>query len=164
MVIGGGISGILSALLLSESFNEVFLIEKQSDIGGLLNSYYIDKGISFDYGTHVIAEIGVPKLDDILLDYIIHDEENWSKITPVRSGNFFRGQMNNEGPCIDSRFLCKEDYEKGLREFLTAWPEDKAHNNLREQLCSVYGETFARNIFEPSLQKLFGTNMDEKYG
>ncbi|WCF07928.1 NAD(P)-binding protein [Paenibacillus thiaminolyticus] len=160
VVVGGGISGILSALLLKDSFNEVYLIEKQAQIGGLLNSHYVGENLCFDYGTHIVSETGVSKIDELLLDFVKEDVFNWNKLTTVSVGNYFRGCMNNEGPCIDGRLLDPAEYEKGISEFLHAWPEGN-YSNLCEQLRGTYGITFAERIFAPVLQKLFGVDVNE---
>ena len=67
VVVGGGIAGILSAILLKKRFEEVYLIEKGKTLGGLLKSYRNQDGIEFDYGTHFLRETGIPQLDKILL-------------------------------------------------------------------------------------------------
>ncbi len=54
-VIGGGISGITSAILLQKKGFEVTLIEARNRLGGRLCSYYNSVGLSFDNGKHILA-------------------------------------------------------------------------------------------------------------
>lgn len=159
MVVGGGIAGILSAFHLKGKFEEVFLVEKQDNIGGLLNSFSPEKGLCFDFGSHVLAQTGISDIDELLFDECIDNESLWNKIPSMKVGNFFRGQMDNEGPCIDARLLDEEIYEQGLIEFIKALPKD-SFDNLKIQLIEMYGETFAKEIFEPIVHKLFGVSAE----
>ena len=52
VVVGGGVSGILTAFLLREKNKNVFLIEKDSSLGGLMNSFSSPDGDYFGYGTN----------------------------------------------------------------------------------------------------------------
>lgn len=56
IVIGGGISGLLSALALSKEGKKTLLIEKTSYLGGNCRTYEID-GYSVDTGPHAITDI-----------------------------------------------------------------------------------------------------------
>mgnify|MGYP001291269903 CR=1 FL=1 len=52
IVVGGGIAGILSAILLKRKYDEVDLIELDGRLGGLLKSFTNERGQSFDQGSH----------------------------------------------------------------------------------------------------------------
>ena len=54
--VGSGLAGILCAILLKRKFNEVYLIEKESELGGLLKSFRNGNGIEFDYCTHFYSK------------------------------------------------------------------------------------------------------------
>ncbi|MEA3229837.1 MAG: NAD(P)/FAD-dependent oxidoreductase [archaeon] len=56
IVVGGGISGLLSALALSKEGKKVIMFEKNSYIGGNVRSYDVD-GYTVDTGPHAITEI-----------------------------------------------------------------------------------------------------------
>jgi protoporphyrinogen oxidase len=66
IVVGGGISGILSALLLAKTHSNVVLIERETKIGGLLSSVTSPAGDSFDYGTHYLIDTGIEEIDSLL--------------------------------------------------------------------------------------------------
>ncbi|MEA2004467.1 MAG: FAD-dependent oxidoreductase, partial [archaeon] len=57
IVVGAGISGLLSALALSKEGKTVLVLEKNSYIGGNARSYDVD-GYTVDTGPHAIT--GVP--------------------------------------------------------------------------------------------------------
>ena len=66
VVVGGGIAGILSSILLKKKFDQVYLLEKENKLGGLLSSYKSKEGFEFDYGSHFLRDTGVSELDEIL--------------------------------------------------------------------------------------------------
>ena len=56
IVVGAGISGLLSALALSKEGKQVLIIEKESFIGGVCRSYDVE-GYIVDTGPHVITRL-----------------------------------------------------------------------------------------------------------
>ncbi|MCL2550197.1 MAG: NAD(P)/FAD-dependent oxidoreductase [Methanimicrococcus sp.] len=56
IVIGGGISGLLSALVLSKHGNRVLVFEKEDVVGGNCRSYSVD-GFTVDTGPHAITSL-----------------------------------------------------------------------------------------------------------
>ncbi len=56
IVVGGGISGLLSALVLSKHGKKVLVLEKNSVVGGNCNSYEVD-GFQVDTGPHAITHL-----------------------------------------------------------------------------------------------------------
>ncbi|MDR0767538.1 MAG: NAD(P)/FAD-dependent oxidoreductase [Methanosarcinales archaeon] len=56
IVIGGGISGLMSALTLSKHGNRVLVLEKDEVVGGNCRSYQVD-GFTVDTGPHAITAL-----------------------------------------------------------------------------------------------------------
>ena len=56
IIIGGGISGLMSALVLSKHGNRVLVLEKDSVVGGNCRSYSVD-GFTVDTGPHAITAL-----------------------------------------------------------------------------------------------------------
>ena len=56
IVIGSGISGLLSALALSRQGKRVMILEKESYIGGVCRSYDVN-GYRVDTGPHAITRL-----------------------------------------------------------------------------------------------------------
>lgn len=72
IVVGGGISGLLSALVLGKRGKRVLLIEKDEYLGGNCNSYRVD-GFQVDTGPHAITSLQkgpLRVLMDKYFDYI----------------------------------------------------------------------------------------------
>ncbi len=58
IVVGGGMSGLTSAAYLSRGGQDVLLLEKNKECGGLLYSFYRD-GFTFDAGARSILNAGI---------------------------------------------------------------------------------------------------------
>lgn len=66
IIVGGGIAGLTSAAYLSRAGQKVLLIEKNSECGGLVNSFTRD-GFHFDAGVRALEDAGIifPMLQDL---------------------------------------------------------------------------------------------------
>jgi len=66
IVVGGGIAGLTSAAYLSRSGQKVLLIEKNKELGGLVNSFTRD-GFHFEAGVRALENAGIifPMLKDL---------------------------------------------------------------------------------------------------
>jgi all-trans-retinol 13,14-reductase len=56
IVVGGGVSGLLSALVLSKSGKRVLVLERRNVLGNNCNSYFVD-GYQVDTGPHAITQL-----------------------------------------------------------------------------------------------------------
>ncbi|MCD4799231.1 MAG: NAD(P)/FAD-dependent oxidoreductase, partial [Methanosarcinales archaeon] len=71
IVVGGGISGLMSAMTLSKHGKKVLVLEKRSYVGGNCNSYDVN-GFQVDTGVHAITHLRVGplrRLIDAYFDY-----------------------------------------------------------------------------------------------
>jgi phytoene dehydrogenase-like protein len=68
IVVGAGISGLLTALTLSKHGNKVLVLEKNNFIGGNCNSYVVD-GFQVDTGAHAITHLEVGPLRRLMDNY-----------------------------------------------------------------------------------------------
>jgi phytoene dehydrogenase-like protein len=66
IIVGGGIAGLTSAAYLSRAKQKILLIEKNSECGGLVNSFTRD-GFHFDAGVRALEDAGIifPMLKDL---------------------------------------------------------------------------------------------------
>jgi len=160
VVVGGGIAGIVSAILLKKKADRVYLIEKEKDIGGLYRSFQSDLGIFFDYGSHFLRETGIPDLDEVLFGEVTDRE--WRILDNLKGGAFYKSHLNPESPFVDARLLSGEAYQRGIIELLEITDGDRDYCNLKEQLCLTFGETLTTHLFQPILKdKIFGCELDE---
>ncbi len=158
VVVGGGISGLTAAMLLKKHFTEVILIEQGEHLGGLLSSVTDSAGNRYDQGTHIPEKTGNPEIDDILFDKQ-ELANNWHALSPLVTGNYFRGQWDNSTQTIDARKLPNALYHQGIGEFmsLTESPNSKS---IATYLTSTLGEIFYHHLAKPVIEKLYGDNVD----
>lgn len=68
IVVGGGISGLLSALALSKEGKRVLVLEKENYLGGVCRSYEVD-GYQVDTGPHIITRTESGPLRELMDKY-----------------------------------------------------------------------------------------------
>jgi len=153
IVVGGGIAGIISSLLIKKKFDDVYLIEQNKKIGGLFCSNTNNLGLTFDYGSHFLRGTGINELDEIILDGI--SEKNWLTLGNLKGGGYYRSKLNSQTPFLDTRLLPEEIYKKGIKEILDIKKENTKAHNLKDQLHSIFGKTFTDYIFEPIIKKKY---------
>lgn len=158
VIVGGGISGIATALFLSED-THVTLIEKSPQLGGLLGSEN-HWGIDFDYGTHLLRETGDPTLDEILFGGL--SQTDWNTFYQVKAGNFFRGQPNPSSPYITLSSLSETLQTQAVQELLALkdLTPTTPPQNLYERSLQHFGKTITEHIVAPQLHKQFATALN----
>ena len=90
LIVGGGVAGLTAAALLKGRYARVVLVERESSCGGLLRSFTNADGVSFDYGTHYVAETGVPELDAVILSGV---DERWNLFASNHAGAYYGGRV-----------------------------------------------------------------------
>lgn len=68
IVIGAGISGLLSALVLSKKGKRVLIVDKESFVGGICRSYDVE-GYTVDTGPHIITRMDSGPLKELMDNY-----------------------------------------------------------------------------------------------
>jgi protoporphyrinogen oxidase len=163
IVVGGGIAGIVSAILLRKKYSNVILIEKESELGGLYKSIETELGVSFDYGSHFLRETGINELDSILFENF--SENEWQILGNLNGGGYFGGKLNEKSPYIDTRQLPEAIYNKGIaemRELAHSKNSLSNYENVHQQLVGNYGEVLTEYLFKPILKdKYFRCELDQ---
>ena len=152
VIVGGGIAGLFSALLLSKQGHKVTIVEKAVEVGGLLRSIPLFKDdIFFDFGTHIPAETGVLEIDELLfsgLDAHVYDI--------VKAGTYKNALYERNGFLTDFS-LSENDRENFLAELIASQPKDK-YSCLEEQLINSFGKGYYENLLKDSVHKFFFTS------
>ena len=159
VVVGGGISGILSALKLRKKYASVYLVESENSLGGLLRSRVDEQGNSFDYGTHLLMESGVDSIDELLFDFVFENESDWQFFSFLRSGSFFNGQHNTNSGCIDIRSFEPDIYNRIIIDMLHGKPHQAQSEG--ERIAAEYGDTLKQKLFAPIIRNHLGADIDE---
>ncbi|WP_169084607.1 NAD(P)-binding protein [Paenibacillus sp. PL91] len=162
VVVGGGIAGILSALMLKDKFPNVILIENSSELGGLLKSDNYGNEHWFDKGTHLPALTHHQEINKYLIPDEINDSNLWLKLTHLKPGNYFNKKLNSLGSAIDITSYDEEYYHKILIELLHSRLESRSqYENSYEQIRDLFGEALTNNFFEKISFKFFGTALKD---
>ncbi|MCG7563610.1 NAD(P)-binding protein [Pseudoalteromonas sp. McH1-42] len=153
VVVGGGICGMVAAVLLKQRFEQVVLIEQADTVGGLFCSVKDSSGAAYDMGSHIPNATGVAELDDIL--FADANTDSWHKIARLCSGNYFEGSWDLNSPFPDASKLPQDIYQKGCGELInhTDLPESGL---IYEYCANSLGIVFTESIVVPILRKLYG--------
>ncbi len=156
VVVGGGIAGILSAILLAKQGESVTLIENSPCIGGLLNSREQDGFGWFDNGAHILSETGISEIDKLIFEECY--SENWLQHSLVTSCVYFHGKKSNT-VFIDARVL--PEYQKAFKELMSLPRSNKQFKNLADRIEATYGKTLSENLYAPVMRKFTGLSLKE---
>jgi protoporphyrinogen oxidase len=159
VIVGGGICGLYSAILLADKFDHVYLIEKDSECGGLLKSVSDSDGNYYDQGTHIPNLLQVKEIDDILFGKEENRHDDWNYIGRPRTANYFQGQWNPVSPIVDARSLPEGIYQKGIAELLSLTEPSEAED-IVSYLSETIGPTFTTEAIAPIARKLYGDKVD----
>ncbi len=149
VVVGGGVIGMIAALLIKTKKNSVFLIEQNKELGGLFRSRKLYKNLFFDYGSHFIKQTGIKKLDKLLFGNL--DKKKWHILGNLRGASFFKNKLDDKSPFVDTNLLPTKTYESGINQILRN--KKKKINNLENQIEFNFGKIFLKKIFEPIIKK-----------
>jgi protoporphyrinogen oxidase len=155
--VGGGLCGLFASIRLADRFENVIIVEKDFECGGLLRAAKDSRGIIYDLGTHIPNQTSVPEIDEILFGSREEIANNWSNLGVLKRGNFFGGTWNLETQTADSRCLPPDVYEKGIAELISRTEPSHA-DDIVTYLVETIGPTFTTEIVAPVANKLYGTD------
>jgi len=158
IVVGGGIAGILSSLILAKRGCNVTLIENSSELGGLLSSREHEGFGWFDNGTHILSESGNSEIDSLLFQECYGND--WIQHQYVSSCSYYSGKISTK-KFLDARLLPKAIYENGFNELMSLPENYGPFSNLEERIKATFGNVFAENIFAPVMYKFTGQFLSE---
>jgi glycine/D-amino acid oxidase-like deaminating enzyme len=167
VIVGGGIAGLLAAVLVRErdASRPTILVEQRHVLGGLLGK--IDAGVfgTFDLGMHTMTETGIPELDRLFWSLL--PERDWHVFSGKArdiSGAFFRGKMQLHTHYPDARALGAELHAKCLGDFFQnlqgASSQDEGLN-LLNYADIRFGPMIAREIVDPIVRKTYHLGAEE---
>jgi len=160
VIAGGGIGGILAALLLRRANWNVTLVERAEQIGGLLRSTEGPGHFMYDSGVHFALDTGVAEIDEVVLSGL--QNSGWRVFSEsLREGHVFRNGLDSLSGCIDARSLPKPFFLQGLAELISSEQPAAGVRNLAEELGAQYGGTFRDQIFGPALEKITGSPLED---
>lgn len=166
VIVGGGITGLFSALLLLEkcSGEEIILVEK-GEIGGLLRSFHYDGFGSFDIGTHIPAETGSKPVDEILKPF--YSGEDWQCFegaTRDLAGVYFENHLNQDSISPDINFVDGKDIKVILADLfrlVSQGVKPDFSGNLETLLLSKYGVTLTNKYLRPIFESFYQLGLEQ---
>lgn len=166
VIVGGGITGLFTAILLLKKVKgeEIILVEKDK-IGGLLKSFNYEKFGYFDVGTHIPAETGEKLIDEILKPF--YSGNIWQTFqgkTRDLAGVYFENHLNQHSISPDINFIHSQNIKLILAELfyiVSQRTEPNWGGSLKTLLVSKFGETFTNEYLSPILGNLFKLGLEE---
>lgn len=169
VISGAGITGLVSALLLSQKHKgeNIYIVDKNQEAGGLLRRFNYGCWGSFDYGMHNMLETGIAQLDELLWDLL--PPEEWQLLDGNKrdlAGIFFNNTLQRNSPYIDLRNLSGGDYETCLTALWDHFArsigkEPNSFSNFKQFAHSRFGEIVSGKTVIPSIEKIFKRKSSE---
>ena len=164
VIVGSGISGLLCALILCRQGEgqNIIIVEKNNELGGLLGRFHYDEWGDFDYGPHNLLETGIEELDKLLFNLL--PESEWQFLEGSRrdlAGVYFNGVLQKHTPYIDLRNLDQDDYHACLVDLLEHLDQpiineiDATQLTAYEYAVGRFGELVAKKTIIPALEKIY---------
>lgn len=160
VVVGGGISGLVTALLLAEGrARDVVVVEAAPVLGGLLGSIDCGEHGSFDHGTHLMADTGVAEVDELLFGLL--PRTSWNVFSDNRrdlAGCWFDGRLQENSVYPDLRSRPSEVVERYVDALLTAARVDAVPGgpSAAQIARARFGDAIAGEVIDPVVQSVFG--------
>lgn len=159
VVVGGGIAGMLSAWLLARQGAHVTLIERETELGGLLRSFDYGEWGRFDYGAHNVGETGVAAIDELFADLLPPDE--WNVLSGNRrdlAGCFYNGKLGAGSVYPDLRSLPPDEFNRVVQDLWECAQSDRpvVYDDADTYLSSRFGREIGEKLVGAIVRKLFG--------
>ena len=158
VVIGGGLSGLITSLKLSEKFN-VTIIDKQKFLGGLATSIN-HNGYVMDIGPHILSLPTNSKILDTIS--MIMPKKELIELTNITNTSkaYFNNKLLNAFPTLSDTLYRsgKIFFIKILCELFLTKIKNKYHTNYhssKDYLISCYGKNLYDSWFKPFLFSRF---------
>ena len=169
VIIGGGITGLLSAKLLRNRHPgaEITVLEKDGKLGGLLSGItYVENEVYFDTGTHIFQETGNTEIDNILLNSI--DEKDLIHY-PVGKGDiaglFINNSLQNNSYFPDLRYgNVNNEVLKSVRRHINSGCVSVSFNpcdSLISSSSARFGKELTNLYISPIFEKVFEMSASE---
>lgn len=114
VILGGGIAGLTSAILLArKGVSDILLVEANQELGGLLRSFNYGSNGKFDYGTHCLSDAYGDEINDVF-GHIVQSGD-WKVHEGIRSelsGVYHHKQLNDKTVFVDMKVFPEQEYSR----------------------------------------------------
>jgi protoporphyrinogen oxidase len=159
VVVGGGVTGLVSAHLLAEAGVDVVVIERHEDLGGLARSFVYDDKYVFDCGPHRFDTTN--KTVAAYLDRVLNDKGTYF---PRKSEVYFKGQYYSWP--IKPQNLLQLPPRLAGRAFVDLAVngyKEYGDDNFENYILRQYGPTLYHHFFEGYSIKFLGIHPRETH-
>jgi protoporphyrinogen oxidase len=160
-ILGGGLTGLTLARLLHEEGEEVIVLEKEDDIGGLCRSQTKD-GFTFDIGgSHIIFSRDEEVLG-WMKDVIGKNQDNRERNTKIfYKGSYVKYPFENGLSQLpeEDRFFCINEFVRMLIEAEKGTLP--APRNFRDWIYVTFGKGIAECYMVPYNEKIWNYPADQ---
>jgi hypothetical protein len=162
VIAGGGLSGLFSALLISDRYPHlnVHIVEKDTVLGGGHSSFFDPVGGCFDHGMHLMFDSLVPEVDRHIRE--VMDEKDWIILSGNQkdiAGIYYGGKLHEDSPYIDLRLLpegIRSDCTSDLLQTIGDMPPTAIEcASAYDFFRSRFGSSVTDYVIEPVLRKLW---------
>lgn len=169
IIAGGGLAGLFAArTLLALGVDNIYLIEKEPETGGLLQSITAENPLGdgqdfeFDYGTHFALSTSDPDVDSVFYRDI--DASSYNQFTDsLPEAHYLNGHYYEYSGCASALSLPQASQEQIYSEIEALVSSNGAGDlsTLEDVLLSKYGASATKEIYVPAFEKLTGTHPAE---
>ncbi len=159
-IVGSGIAGLISGLVLSKKGHEVRIIEAGSEVGGLYRTARTVDGLAFDFGSHIPLSSGIEELDEMVFGNL-PESDWWAFNSTLKEYGYFNGALNDKSQCLDVRGVKKDLYDRIVLQTMNLSPDENGYENLESHMIGNYGEALTNEILRPVLKKIAGWDLSE---
>lgn len=161
VIVGGGIAGLLCALLLVERKQcDVTIVERDQTLGGLLGKIWYPQAGGFDFGAHNLCETGIGELDQLLFGLLPEDE--WQILEGNRrdlAGAWFGKTLQHNSPYPDLRSLPLDKVSTYKHEIFEASKSRTFTSfDALDESRNLFGSCVTQEVIAPILSAQFGVD------
>lgn len=169
VVVGGGVAGLVSALIARRKGANVTVVEQAPRAGGLWYSQAVDlagENHILDHGLRLPLTSGLDEWDDDLFRNPRVDFD-WLQFDGFpREAALFNGALTRESSCFDARLLGDDINAAGLLALIAAAAQrpnadPAAYQNDFEFITAHYGAIYRDHIFAPILRGFLKRELHE---
>ena len=144
-ILGGGLAGLSLAYYLKK---EALIIEKETNVGGLMRSYTMN-GVVYDIGPHILFSKNKHALKELISFTKSHQLKRSNRI--FHKGTFIKYPFENDLHALD-----QETREYCLKEFLNNPYENFSDpENMLQFFLKTFGEGITRTYLQPYNEKIW---------
>ncbi|MEC8380728.1 MAG: FAD-dependent oxidoreductase [Myxococcota bacterium] len=159
VIVGGGVTGLVTAHLLLEAGAKVVVIEKMEQVGGLARSYVYEDNFVFDCGPHRF-DVTNPNVNAYVSRILKDRGTNF----PRKSEVFFKGKYY-DWPIKPQNLvqLPPSLAGKAFVDLTVNGFRNYGEDNFENYILRQYGPTLFRNFFEGYSMKFLGIHPRETH-